>query len=162
MSFFLNDISFYFVLELRSLARLRAYVLVCLFFGLLSLADFFVRFAWLTCEARAVEHQKLNQTTPRRRLVEFLVFNLLAFAWLLLRLLDLLSLFVCLLALLGFLDLLGLLGLLDFLDLLGLLASLCLLASLLTTLLVCSALLSRFFVGLLALLGFLELLDLLG
>ena len=59
---------------------------------------------WLTCEARAVEHQKLNQTTPRRRLVEFLVFNLLALACLLL---DLLGWLVCLLALLGFFDLLG-------------------------------------------------------
>ena len=36
----------------------------------------------MDCEAHAVEHQKLNQTTPRRRLVEFLVFNLLALVWL--------------------------------------------------------------------------------
>ena len=35
---------------------------------------------WLiTCEARAVEHQKLNQTTPS---VEFLSLNLLALVWL--------------------------------------------------------------------------------
>ena len=51
-------------------------------------------------------------------LVNFLVFNLLALAWLLLGLL----------ALLDFLDLNGLLALLALLDLLGLLASLCLLA----------------------------------
>ena len=45
----------------------------------------------------------------RRRLVEYLVFNLLALAWLLLGLCDLLSLLVGLLALFGFFDLLGLL-----------------------------------------------------
>ena len=33
------------------------------FFGLLCLLVL-ICFAWLTCEARAVEHQKLNQTTP--------------------------------------------------------------------------------------------------
>ena len=88
------------------------------------------------------ERQKLNQMTPsRRRLVEFLVFNIFVLAWLLLRLLvDLLAL-LCFLDLLGLLDLLGIL---DFLNLLGLLASICLFASLLTRLLACSALLSRF------------------
>ena len=50
-------------------------------FGLLCLLVL-ICFTWFTCEARAVKHQKLNQTTPWRRLVEFLVFNLLALAWL--------------------------------------------------------------------------------
>ena len=42
-------------------------------FGLLSYL-ILIFFAWLICEARAVEQ--------RRRLVEFLVFNLLALVWL--------------------------------------------------------------------------------
>ena len=67
-----------------SLARLlspsRARLLACLlllacFFVLLCLL-MFICFAWLTCEGCAVEHQKLFAL--RRRLVEFLVFNLLA------------------------------------------------------------------------------------
>ena len=63
----------------RSLACLLAFGLLCL--------PFFICFAWLTCEACAVE---------RRRLVEFLVFNTcsrlawLDLAWLVLDLLDLL------------------------------------------------------------------------
>ena len=40
-----------------SLARSLAYLCACLLV-------FLVCFAWLNCEARAVEHQKLNQTTP--------------------------------------------------------------------------------------------------
>ena len=58
------------------LARLLAYSFwfaQLAYYDLLCLVD---------CEAHAVEHQKLNQTTPRRRLVEFLVFNLLALVWL--------------------------------------------------------------------------------
>ena len=50
-----------------------------------------------TCEARAVEQQKLNQTTPfalRLLLVKFLIFNLLSLIWLELGLLDLLDLLV--------------------------------------------------------------------
>ena len=47
------------------LARSHASLLACrlAFFGLLCLL-ILICLAWLTCEARAVEHQKLNQTTP--------------------------------------------------------------------------------------------------
>ena len=66
------------------------------FFGLLCLLVF-ICFAWLACEARAVEHQELNEKTPfslRRRLVKFLIFNLPTLVWLELGLLDLLDLLV--------------------------------------------------------------------
>jgi len=48
------------------LTRLLARSLACClasYFSLLCLLVL-ICFAWLTCEARAVEHQKLNQTTP--------------------------------------------------------------------------------------------------
>ena len=57
------------------LAHLLASLVICFLalFYLLSLV-LLICFAWLICEARAVEHQKLN--------LEFLVFNLLALVWL--------------------------------------------------------------------------------
>ena len=55
---------------LALLVGLLAHLLACsfacflaCFFGLLCLL-ILICFAWLTCEARAVEHQKLNQTKP--------------------------------------------------------------------------------------------------
>ena len=98
--------------------------------------------------------------------MKFLAFNVLALAWRLLGLLDLLGFLVGLLVWRGCLDLLGLLALLGLpglLDLLGVLASPCLLASLFTTLLACFALLPFFFlVGVLPWVGFQKLLGLLG
>ena len=67
--------------------------LACMLFLNLLCLHILICFAWLTCKDRAVEHQKLNQATP-----ECLVFILLALAWLLLCLLDLLGLLVGLLA----------------------------------------------------------------
>ena len=85
-----------------SLARLLVCLLACsptcllAFFGSLCLL-ILIWFALLTCAARADERQKLNQTMPlRRRLVEFVVFNLLALVWFeLARLVIFLDLLAC-------------------------------------------------------------------
>ena len=79
----------------RLLARLLAYLLACFFW--FALLTYFDLFALLTCAARADERQKLNQTMPlRRRLVEFVVFNLLALVWFeLARLVIFLDLLAC-------------------------------------------------------------------
>ena len=122
------------------LACLLTYLRACLLFGLLCLLVL-ICFAWLTCEARAVEHQKLNQTTPYG--VVWLSFWCSTYLpWFALSSLSLCFSLVCLLVLLWFGCLLcfyllccTLLAYFAYLCLLGLLSLLCLL---------CDAWLSRF------------------